>query len=136
MLTNQEDQKQPVLNVLNWVYWIEWNTSLSPWVSLTLKQIFFKTKTFLKKLKYRFSVENNKIESASFPYKTAIAEGYVKTNRMVSTKQPTTKNDVLPVPTLFFQKFCFILKASCNELTGILFDGSFSLWVSLKFSKA
>ena len=54
--------------------------------TLTLKQIFWKTKTFFKKLEYRFLVESTKIENASFPYKTAISEANVKTNRMVSTK--------------------------------------------------
>ena len=54
--------------------------------SLTLKEIFWKTKTFYKKLKYRFLVENTNIENASFPYKTAISEVNVKTNKMVTTK--------------------------------------------------
>ena len=43
-------------------------------------------KTFFKKLEYRFLVEDTKIENASFPYKIAISEATVKTNRMVSTK--------------------------------------------------
>ena len=54
--------------------------------TLTLKQILWKTKTFFKKLSYRFLVESTKIENASFPYKTAISEANVKTNRMVTTK--------------------------------------------------
>ena len=54
--------------------------------TLTLKQIFWKTKTFSKKLEYRFLVESTKIENASFPYKTVISEANVKTNRMVTTK--------------------------------------------------
>ena len=58
---------------------------------ITLKQIFWKTKTFFKKLEYCFLVESIKIESASFPYKTAISEAnvinaIVKTNKMVTTK--------------------------------------------------
>ena len=35
---------------------------------------------------FSFLVERTKIEKASFPYKTAISETIVKTNRMVSTK--------------------------------------------------
>ena len=31
-------------------------------------------------------VESTKIENASFPYKTALSEANVKTNRMVTTK--------------------------------------------------
>ena len=29
---------------------------------------------------------------------------------------PVTKNGVLPVTALFFQKFCFSLRTSCKEL--------------------
>ena len=59
---------------------------LSIFSTLTLKQIFYKTITFFKKLEYRFLVERIKIEKTSFPYKTAISEGNVKTNRTVITK--------------------------------------------------
>ena len=61
---------------------------------------------------------------------------------------PITKNGVLPVTTSFFKKLCFSLRTSYKELiwctndpvpifilfvsTGVLFDGAFSLWVSLK----
>ena len=54
--------------------------------TLTLKQIFWKTKTFFKKLEYRFLVETTKIENTSFPFKTALSEANVKTNRMVTTE--------------------------------------------------
>ena len=54
--------------------------------TLTLKQIFWKTKTFFKKLEYRFLVEATKIENTSFPFKTALSEANVKTNRMATTK--------------------------------------------------
>ena len=53
--------------------------------NLTLKQIFWRTKSFFEKLEYRFLVESTKIENASFPYKTAISEANVKTIRMMST---------------------------------------------------
>ena len=43
-------------------------------------------KTFFEKLDYYFLVESTKIEKASFPYKTAIPEANVKSNRMVTTK--------------------------------------------------
>ena len=55
--------------------------------TLTLKQIFWKTKTFFKKLEYRFLVETTKIENTSFPFKTALSEASVKTNRMATTKR-------------------------------------------------
>ena len=64
-------QSVKVLNVLN---------------ILTLKQIFWKTKTFFQKLEYRFLVETTKIENTSFPFKIALSEANVKTNRMKTTK--------------------------------------------------
>ena len=51
---------------------------LSVFNTLTLKQIFWKTKTFFKTLEYPESTKN---ENATFPYQTV-----AKTNRMVSTK--------------------------------------------------
>ena len=54
--------------------------------TLTLKQISWKTKTFFKKLEYGFLIESTKIENVSFPYKTAISEANVKTNRKVGAK--------------------------------------------------
>ena len=52
--------------------------------TLTLYQIVWITKTFFDKLDYCFLVESMKIENASFPYKTAMLETNVKTNRMGS----------------------------------------------------
>ena len=43
-------------------------------------------KTFFKKLEYRFLVETTKIENTSLPFKTALSEASVKTNRMATTK--------------------------------------------------
>ena len=54
--------------------------------TLTLKQIFWKTQTLLKKLEYRFLVESFKIENASFSYKTALSEANVKTKKTVEYK--------------------------------------------------
>ena len=54
--------------------------------TLTLKHIFWKTKTFFKKLEDYFSVESTKIENTLFRYKTVISEANVKRNRMVSRK--------------------------------------------------
>ena len=45
--------------------------------TITLKQIFWKTKTFFKKLEYRFLVETTKTENTSFPFKTALSEANV-----------------------------------------------------------
>ena len=54
--------------------------------TLILRQIFWKTKTFFKKLEYGFLVETTKIENTSFPFKTALSETNFKTNRMAATK--------------------------------------------------
>ena len=71
--------------------------------TLTLKQIFWKTKTFFKKQEYRFLVASTKIENASFRFKIAISEANTTTNRMMITKyRPITKSGVLPVTALFF----------------------------------
>ena len=59
---------------------------LNDFKTSALKQISWKTKTFFKKLEYRSLVESTKIENTSFPYKTAIPEANVKTNKMMSTK--------------------------------------------------
>ena len=50
--------------------------------TLALKQIFWKTKTFFKKLENRFLFESTKIENTSFPFKPAISEANVKTNTL------------------------------------------------------
>ena len=54
--------------------------------NLTLKQTFWKTKTFFEKLEYSFLVETTEIENTSFAFKTALSETNVKTNRMATTK--------------------------------------------------
>ena len=92
--------------------------TLNVFNTLILKQIFWKTKTFFKKLEYRLLVQNTKIESAIFPHKTAMSERNVKTNRMGSTKWTYHKGRSLPGNILFFWKFCFSLKTSYKELIG------------------
>ena len=52
----------------------------------TLKQIFWKKKSFFKKVEYRFVVEATKIENKPFSFKTALSEANVKTNSMATTK--------------------------------------------------
>ena len=83
--------------------------------TLTLKQIFWKTQTFFKKLEYCFLVESTKIENASFPYKTALSEVNVKKNRIKSTKW-TCRSFASNYFIFFFWKFCFSLRTSYKEL--------------------
>ena len=54
--------------------------------SLTLKQIFWRTKTFFKNLENQFLVETTKIENTSFPFKTALSEADVRINGKTTTK--------------------------------------------------
>ena len=67
-------------------FYVKISESFKHFNTLTLKQIFWKMKTFFKKLEYCFLVETTEIESTSFPFKTALSETNVKTNRMTTTK--------------------------------------------------
>ena len=79
--------------------------------TLTLIQIFWKTKTFFKKLEYRFLVETTKIENTSFPFKTALSEANVKTNRMATTKLTYHKEWSFPSNCfIFLEKFISVLE--------------------------
>ena len=90
-------QSRKVLNVFN---------------ILTLKVTFWKTKTFFqKKLGYRFLVESTKIENASFPYKTAISEANVKTNKMVTSKWTYQKERSFAGNYFIFLKILFQFKS-------------------------
>ena len=75
--------------------------------NLTLKQILWKIKAFFKKTGVSFLVESTKIENASFPYKTAISEANVKTNRMVSTKWTYHKERSFASNYFIFSKILF-----------------------------
>ena len=81
-----------------------------------MQQIFWKTKALFKKLDYRFLVETTKIENVSFPYKTAMSEANVKTNRMGSTKWTYHKEWTYASNYFIFWKFYFSLMISCKEL--------------------
>ena len=96
---------------------------LNVFSTLTLKQIFWRIKTFFKKLEYRFLVESTKIENASFPYKTAISEANVKTNKMVTTKWTSQRTNgdhkersFAGNYLIFIWKFCFSLRTPYKEL--------------------
>ena len=85
--------------------------------TLTLKQIFWKTNIFLKKLEYCFLVESIKIENASFPYKTAISEANVKTNKMVTTKWTCQEERSFASNYFIFLKILFQYKNFYKDLT-------------------
>ena len=75
--------------------------------TLTLKQILWKKKTFFKKLEYSFLVETTNIENTSFPFKTALREANVKTNRMTTTKLVYHKEWSFASNYFIFWKICF-----------------------------
>ena len=68
-------------------------------------------KNFLKKLEYRFLVETTKIENTSFPFKTALSEANVKTNRMATIKWTYHKEwSFASNNFIFFGKFIPVLE--------------------------
>ena len=75
--------------------------------TVTLIQIFWKTKTFLKKLEYFFLVETTKIETTSFPFKTALLEANVKTNRKMIPKWTYHKEWSFASNCFIFLEICF-----------------------------
>ena len=83
--------------------------------TLTLKQIFWKAKTFFKKMGYAFLVETTKIENTWFPFKTALSEANVKTNSMATTKWTYHKEWSFVSNYFFFWKICSSLRTSCKE---------------------
>ena len=110
--------------------------------TLTLKQIFWRTKTFLKKLEYRCLVKVLRLKIASFSFKTAMSEDNVKRKRMGSTKCIFHKEPSF-ASNEFSWKFSFSFRISYKELiwctsnpnaifllfvsVGVLIEGSFSL---------
>ena len=60
---------------------------------------------------------STKIKNASYPYKTAISEANVKTNRMACTKLTYHKERNFASNYFIFLKICFNLITSYKELT-------------------
>ena len=98
-----------VLRVRDWHVFI-WQSLkvLNVFNTLTLIQIIWKT----KKLEYRFLVETTKIESTSFPFKTALSEANVKTNRMATTKWTYHKEWSFASNYFIFWKICSSFRTS------------------------
>ena len=74
-----------------------------------LKQVFWNTDFFYKKLEYRLLVESTTNERVELPYQTSLSKANGKTKRMGST---ITKSKVLPGTTSFFWKFDWIIRTS------------------------
>ena len=67
-------------------------------------------------MEYCFLLESTKIKNALFPYKTAISEANVKTNRMVSTRWTYHKEQGFASNYLIFFKILLQFKNSYKEL--------------------
>ena len=79
---------------------------------LNLKQVFWKTKTFLKK-KFHFLVQSSTNESATFPCKTALQIiASVKTNGMGSTKGTYHEEWNFATGYFIFSKFNLSIRTS------------------------
>ena len=88
--------------------------------TLTLNLIFWKTKTFSKKVGYRFLVESNKIENATF---SSFASSFYFFENFVSVWQRVVKS-WFDVPAT--QMSIFLLIASA----GVSFEAAFAPRVS------
>ena len=66
--------------------------------------------TLFKQLEHRFLVESAEIENATFPYKTALSEANVKTNRMESSKWTYRKERSFASNYFVFSKNLFQFK--------------------------
>ena len=107
---------------------------------LALKQVLWRTKNFFQNLEYVFLVINTTVESAKFPHKFDLSKANVKANRMGCTKWTyhnkgslvTNYNFCSGASKSWFnvpisQVLIFIIFVR----VWVLFEGMFSLWVSL-----
>ena len=120
---------------------------LNVFVTLNLKQVFWKTKTFFKNLEYSFSIEDTATENATFPYKPALPKTSVKTNRIGRAKWNYHKEWSFFTNSFFWKFNLSIRTSSINSwfkvLTTqmppsifffnvwVLLLGASSLWLSL-----
>ena len=84
--------------------------------TLTLKQIFWKTKTFLKKWSTVFKLQALRLKTHHFHTKSPYQKPMLRQTEWWVQNEPITKNRVLPETTLFFWKFCYSLRTSFKEL--------------------
>ena len=80
--------------------------------TLTLRQIFWKTKTFFQKNRVPFLVESTRLKTHHFHTKLTNQKPMLRQIEWWVQNIPFTKNEVLPVTTSLFWKFCFSLRTS------------------------
>ena len=83
---------------------------------LTLKQILWKTKTFLKNWSTAFYLKVLRLKTHYFHSKLLSQKPILRQIELWVQNGPFTKKGVLPAPALFFWKFCFSLRTSYKEL--------------------
>ena len=86
---------------------------LNDFSTLTLKQIFWKTKAFFRKHEYCLI---GKLKNHHFQTKQSYQKPMSSQIKWWVQNGPITKNRVLTVITLFVWKFCFSLRTSYKEL--------------------
>ena len=67
---------------------------------------FLENENLFQKTGVPFFSKTTKIENTPFPFKTALSEDNVKTNRMATAKWTYHESGIFPLTTLFFWKIC------------------------------
>ena len=83
---------------------------------LTLKQILWKTKTFLKNWSTAFYLKVLRLKTHYFHSKLLSQKPMLRQIESWIQNGPFTKKGVLPAAALFFWKFCSSLRTSYKEL--------------------
>ena len=92
------------------IFMIQSLENLNIFITLPLKQGFWKTKAFFKKREYCLIVERTTIENAIFPYKTVLRKANFKISRMGCTKWTYHKERSFDTNYLIFLKIQFQYK--------------------------
>ena len=118
------------------IFMRHWNISLENlniFITLPLKQGFWKTKTFFKKREHCLIVERTTIENAIFHTKLSCQKPVSRQVEWGVQNGPITKNGVLTLTIWFFWKFNFGIKTSYHTwfkvLTTQMFEFMFLLSV-------
>ena len=97
-------------------FYVSVSGNLNVFNTLTLNQVFCRTKTFFKKIGKHFLAVSTKIENATCPYKTAAPEAKIRPIKWEVQNFPLTRKRVFLVATLLLWKFGFSLRISYKQL--------------------
>ena len=93
-------------------FYVSISGNLNIFNTLTLNQVFCRTKTFFKKIGKHFLAVSTKIENATCPYKTAVPEAKIRPIKWEVQNLTLTRKRVFLVATLLLWKFGFSLSIS------------------------